>query len=205
VKRCLEIPDVTWSRTDITAYIGLGSNVGDRAGYLQAALQELDRVSDLRVVGVSPVYETAPAGVLEQPDFLNAVVEVRSHLEPRTLLREMQRIEDRLGRTRTERWGPRTIDLDLLFHGDAVLDEEDLVLPHPRLHERAFVLVPLCDLAPDLVHPLLGKAVRELCREVGSGQTHGSAPTRMAPFATYDLLGGGDQYKERSNVRTLRL
>lgn len=155
---------------EITAYIGLGSNLGDRGTYLRAALDELGQVPDIRISGVSPVYETAPVGLVEQPDFLNAVVAVRTCLAPIALLREMQRIEDRLERTRAERWGPRTIDLDLLFYGDADIEEEDLVVPHPRLHERAFVLVPMCDLAPEMVHPRLGRTMRDLCREIGRGQ-----------------------------------
>jgi len=170
VKRCIETPETISSDTDIRAYIGLGTNMGDRIGYLRAALEELGRVPDIRVLGVSPVYETAPVGLVEQPDFLNAVVAVRACLAPIALLREMQRIEDRLERTRAERWGPRTIDLDLLFYGDAVIEEEDLVVPHPRLHERAFVLVPMCDLAPNLVHPRLGRTMRDLCCENGRGQ-----------------------------------
>jgi 2-amino-4-hydroxy-6-hydroxymethyldihydropteridine diphosphokinase len=133
-----------------TAFLSLGSNQGDRASLLAQALGRLDRVPGVQVVAVSSLYATAPVGREDQPEFLNAVAEVRTSLSPRELLAACLRIEADLGRIRTERWGPRTIDLDLLFHGEARLAEDALTLPHPRMKERAFVLAPLAEIAPDL-------------------------------------------------------
>jgi 2-amino-4-hydroxy-6-hydroxymethyldihydropteridine diphosphokinase len=110
---------------------------------------------------LSPVYETDPVGP-PQPPYLNMVAELETELSPKGLLAEMLRVEKALGRERRERWGPRTLDLDLLLYGDLVLEEEGLSVPHPRLHERAFVLVPLLDLLPEGRHPLLGQSFAEL-------------------------------------------
>jgi 2-amino-4-hydroxy-6-hydroxymethyldihydropteridine diphosphokinase len=130
------------------AYLGIGSNLGDRLGHLQLAVDELAGAGSVEVVGVSPVYETDPVGGPDQPDFLNAVVAVDTTLTPRELLELAQRIEADAARVRTVRWGPRTLDVDLLLVGDEQVDEPDLVVPHPRLAERAFVVVPLADLDP---------------------------------------------------------
>jgi 2-amino-4-hydroxy-6-hydroxymethyldihydropteridine diphosphokinase len=133
------------------AFLGLGSNLGDRLGHLQLAVDALAARDDVGVVSVSGVYETAPVGGPEQDDYLNAVVAVETDLSPRDLLEVAQAIERQAGRVRTVRWGPRTLDVDVLLVGDVHVDEPDLQVPHPRLHERAFVLVPLRDVAPDLV------------------------------------------------------
>ncbi|APD08930.1 MULTISPECIES: 2-amino-4-hydroxy-6-hydroxymethyldihydropteridine diphosphokinase [Thermus] len=143
------------------AYVGLGSNLGDRAGYLLAALSRLSRLPKTRLCRLSPVYETAPVGP-PQPFYLNLVAELDTGLGPRELLQALLEVEKALGRERKERWGPRTIDLDLLLYGDLVLEEEGLQVPHPRLHERAFVLVPLVDLLPEGRHPTLGVRFAEL-------------------------------------------
>lgn len=129
-----------------TAYVGVGSNMGDRLENLRAAVRDLARSPDVRVVRSSSVYETAPVGGPEQGDFLNAVVEISTELEPHALLEALQRIESELGRVRAERFGPRTIDLDLLLYGDEEIDDPDLTVPHPRMRERAFVVVPLTEL-----------------------------------------------------------
>jgi 2-amino-4-hydroxy-6-hydroxymethyldihydropteridine diphosphokinase len=130
------------------AYLGIGSNLGERLGYLQLAVDELAAAAGIRVVGVSPVYETAPVGGPEQPDYLNAVVAIDTTLSPHELLRVAQSIEAEGERVRTVRWGPRTLDVDVLLVGDVQLDDPDLVVPHPRMAERAFVVVPLADLDP---------------------------------------------------------
>ena len=130
------------------AYLGIGSNLGERLGYLQLAVDQLAAADGITVVGVSPVYETDPVGGPDQPDYLNAVVAVDTDLDPHALLRVAQGIEADAERVRTVRWGPRTLDVDVLLVGDEHVDDPDLVVPHPRLAERAFVLVPLADLDP---------------------------------------------------------
>lgn len=135
------------------AFIGLGSNMGDRLGYLRAALHEMALRPEIRVMRVSSVYESEPVGYKEQSWFLNQVAEVETSLDPWQLLRALQGIENRLGRKRIFRWGPRVIDLDLLLYGRLVLEDEELTLPHPRMYERNFVLFPLNEIAPGLVHP----------------------------------------------------
>lgn len=133
------------------AYLGLGSNLGDRLAHLQAAVDGLAATPDVHVVAVSRVYETAPVGGPPQDDYLNAVVAVDTVLDPHELLAVAQRLEAGEQRVRAERWGPRTLDVDVLLVGDEHVAEPDLVVPHPRMSERAFVLVPLADVAPDLV------------------------------------------------------
>jgi 2-amino-4-hydroxy-6-hydroxymethyldihydropteridine diphosphokinase len=132
------------------AYLGLGSNVGDRAGALQAAVDGLAAADGVTVVAVSPVYETDPVGGPEQPEYLNAVVAVDTDRTARELLEVAKRLEHEAGRVPGERWGPRPLDVDVLLVGDDEVDEPDLVVPHPRLYERAFVMVPLADLDPML-------------------------------------------------------
>jgi len=131
------------------AYLGIGSNLGNRLEYLQLAVDTLDAADDARVVGVSPVYETAPVGGPEQPEYLNAVVALETSRSPRALLELAHEIEAQAERVRGVRWGPRTLDVDILLVGDERVDEPDLVVPHPRLAERAFVVVPLADLDPE--------------------------------------------------------
>jgi len=145
----------------VRAYVGLGSNLGDRAAYLLLGLSALSRLPKTHLLRLSPVYETDPVGP-PQPPYLNVVAELETELSPTGLLAEMLRVEKALGRERRERWGPRTLDLDLLLYGDLVLEEAGLSVPHPRLHERAFVLVPLLDLLPEGRHPLLGQSFAEL-------------------------------------------
>lgn len=128
------------------AYLGLGSNLGDRLGHLQAAVDTMLDDLGMDVVAVSPVYETAPVGGPPQPDYLNAVVAVDTTASPRELLGVARRLEAAAGRVRGERWGPRPLDVDVLLVGDVTVDEPDLVVPHPRMAERAFVLAPLSDL-----------------------------------------------------------
>lgn len=136
------------------AYLGIGTNLGDRLAFLQGAVDGLAATSGTRVVAVSPVYETDPVGGPEQPDFLNAVVVVDTALDPHELLAACQGLEQEAHRVRAERWGPRTLDVDVLLYGDERIDTADLVVPHPRAGERAFVLVPLADVAPERAEAL---------------------------------------------------
>ena len=136
-----------------TAYVGLGANLGDRDASIGDALRLLGGRVGVTVVAVSALRETDPVGRLEQPRFLNGAAELDTTLPPRELLEALLDVEHQLGRERRERWGPRTIDLDLLLYGDAELDEPGLTVPHPRMHERRFVLEPLAELEPELVIP----------------------------------------------------
>jgi len=146
------------------AYIALGSNLGDRRATLERAVREINGLESTRVVAQSTLIETDPVGPVAQGRYLNGVVHVQTKLSPRALLESLLAIESELGRDRTGdlRWGPRTADLDLLIFGDLQIDEPGLHVPHPRLAERRFVLEPLCEIAPELVVPGLGKTVREL-------------------------------------------
>jgi 2-amino-4-hydroxy-6-hydroxymethyldihydropteridine diphosphokinase len=145
------------------AYIGLGSNLGDREATLRGALARLNAAPGVRVVAVSSFRETDPVGLTEQPKFVNAVAAVETELEPRGLLETLLSIEQAMGRTREgPRFGPRTIDLDLLLYEDRIVEEPGLRVPHPRLHERTFVLEPLAELEPGLTVPGLGPLERLL-------------------------------------------
>ena len=162
-----------------TAYIGLGGNLGDRRAYLDRALAELRGRPGVEVVRVSSVCETAPVGGPPgQGPYLNAVAELRTDLQPDALLRTLLEVEHGLGRVRTEKDGPRTLDLDLLLYADVVSDDPALTLPHPRLHERLFVLRPLAEIAPGLVHPVLRRTAAELLGDLLGVRPTGPAPGR---------------------------
>jgi 2-amino-4-hydroxy-6-hydroxymethyldihydropteridine diphosphokinase len=139
-----------------TAFVGIGSNLGDREAHLSRAIELLSAEDGVEVSGVSKIRETEPVGPVEQGPFLNGAVRVETELPPRGLLDRLLGIEQRLGRVRHERFGPRTIDLDLLLYGEDVVEEPGLTLPHPRLKERRFALEPLVDLDPDLTIPGVG-------------------------------------------------
>ena len=144
-------------------FIGIGSNQGDRAALISQAVKYLGVVSGVRVARLARLLETEPVGGPPQPPYLNTVAEVETTRTPQELLDELQGIERQLGRVSSPvRWAPRPIDLDLLLYGDLVLEEPGLTIPHPRMHERKFVLEPLAQLAPELVHPALSRTVKDL-------------------------------------------
>jgi 2-amino-4-hydroxy-6-hydroxymethyldihydropteridine diphosphokinase len=167
----------------VVAYIGLGSNVGDRHSNLQRARAGIAELGE--VLAASGVYETEPWGVTgAQPRYLNQVVKLRTALAPELLLKGLLGIEARLGRARTTHAAPRTIDLDLLLYGDSTADGPGLTVPHPRMHLRGFVLVPLAEIAPGQVIPGVGRTVRDLAHEVGSqGVTKLEVPEDARPSA----------------------
>lgn len=155
-------------------FLGLGSNLGDSEENLRRALELIGRHVTLE--RVSSLYDTEPWGYHDQPRFLNCVCTGRTSLEPRPLLRALKDIETALGRVPTFRNGPRAIDLDILFYGDRVVSEPELEIPHPRLAERVFVLVPLTEIAGSLVHPVLGLAVSDLLERMTEAQADGELP-----------------------------
>jgi 2-amino-4-hydroxy-6-hydroxymethyldihydropteridine diphosphokinase len=145
------------------AYVGLGANIGEPRRQLQAAIEELNELPDSAVVLASGLYRSAPLGYVDQPDFLNAVVQIDTRLRPEALLERLQEIEQRHGRERPYPGAPRTLDLDLLLYGDQTIDTPRLKVPHPRMHERAFVLKPLAEIAPEVAIPGRGPARGLLC------------------------------------------
>lgn len=167
----------------VEVYLGLGSNLGDRAAWLRRAVEALTALGESKVERISHLYETRPWGLIHQPDFYNLALRLTTTLSAVELLRRTQAIERRLGRVRTVRWGPRTVDIDLLVYDDLTVETPELTLPHPRMLERAFVLVPLAEIAPDLV--IQGRPVREHLARLGdvSGRVRRVGPLALTPGA----------------------
>jgi len=153
----------------VIAYIGIGSNIGDAAAHCRKAIELLSEAG--RVVRVSSFYHTEPVGRHEQDDFINAVAAVETDRSPDDLLNVCHAIEDRLGRKRDVRWGPRTADLDILLYGDLVIERPELTVPHPQMALRKFVLAPLVEVAPDAMHPRLRRTASQLYRELKDPHT----------------------------------
>lgn len=149
-----------------TAFLGLGANLGNREAALLGALRTLDALPTINVIAVSSLYETAPVGVTDQPQFLNGVARIETALTPEDLLQTVLHLENKMGRVRTQRWGPRVIDIDVLAYGDWEINSPTLTVPHPRLRERAFALVPLAEIAPDWVLPGESEPVKNRAEEL---------------------------------------
>ena len=160
----------------LLAYIGIGSNLGEKVENCRRAIKAIGSDARNRLVGCSRFYRTEPMGKKDQEWFINGVAAVETTMSPRELLEFLLSIEKEMGRDRIERWGPRIIDLDILFYGDRVLNEEGLQIPHPRLHERRFVMVPLKDIAPDLVHPVLQRTVSQILGELNAADEVSPVP-----------------------------
>ena len=165
--------------------IALGGNLGDSQRILSEAIAVIDQSLDISVTARSPFYRTAPVGP-PQPDYINACVLARTSLSPMALLHQLLSIENQFGRVRQERWGARSLDLDLLFYGDRTLDILGLTIPHPRLHERSFVLVPLMDIAPNWQHPIFNQTTEQLLAQLSVAGVERltlqpSIPSQIAP------------------------
>jgi len=150
-------------------FVGMGSNLGKRRSNLSEALEQLGNLKDTEIVKCSSIIETAPEGGPKQGLFLNVVVELDTKLDPHVLVEQFLAIEEAMGRARQQRWGPRIIDLDLLLYGDAMIADDTLIVPHPLMHRRRFVLEPLCEIAPEAVHPVLGLEAKDLLAELENG------------------------------------
>ncbi len=146
--------------------MGLGSNLGDRKKYLVSAIARIDSCKEICVVSESSFYETKPIGGPSQPDYVNCVIELDTEIEPQSLLQEFKRIELELGRKSGVRWGPRIIDIYILLYGDKIISDSNLKIPHESMHERIFVLEPLCEISPDFKHPVSGKTIIDLLQEL---------------------------------------
>ncbi len=146
-------------------FIGIGSNVGDRLQNITRAIELINKNNDCKVVKTSLVYESKAFGVKNQNDFLNSVICIDTNLEPVNLLEFLKNIENKIGRTKTEKWGPREIDLDILLFGDMVFSENELTIPHKGIQERDFVMIPLTEIEPEIVHPVLKVKVKDLIQK----------------------------------------
>ncbi len=151
---------------DVHVYLGLGSNMGDRVALLQRAVHSLQEEKEIHIIELSSIYETDPIGFTEQPSFYNLVVHLVTTLSPSDLLQKILSIETKLNRVRKQRWGPRTIDIDILLYGDQRVEEENLTIPHPRLHEREVVLIPLLEIAGDFRIPHIDEKVSNLLQKL---------------------------------------
>ena len=168
VRKHLDTVEIMIERRRHKAYIGLGSNIGDKEKYLNEAINKISSEKNIKIGKQSSFITTKPWGYLDQEDFLNAVIEIETILEPEELMELLLKIEKELDRERTIKWGPRTIDLDIIMYDDLIASNEKVILPHPRMHEREFVLKSLNEIAPYLMHPVFNKRVFTLLEEIDS-------------------------------------
>ncbi|EKO1913014.1 2-amino-4-hydroxy-6-hydroxymethyldihydropteridine diphosphokinase [Clostridium botulinum] len=147
------------------AYVAFGSNIGDKKDYIKRALEKIEE-REIKIIKVSPIYETEPYGVLDQDSFINGVVKIETNLIPENLIEVLLDIEKQLNRVRERRWGPRTIDLDIIFYDDLIINKNNLIIPHKDMENREFVLKPLCDIDENFIHPVLKKSVKQLYDEL---------------------------------------
>lgn len=147
------------------SYLGLGSNIGDRISFIENALSEINKIPDTEISNESSLYETEPWGEIRQDDFLNSVIEINTKLDPERLLKELKNIENKLGRNKTAKWSEREIDIDLLFYGNEIIENEYMNVPHLQIEKRKFVLLPMAEIAGNFIHPVLKKSITELLNE----------------------------------------
>ena len=150
------------------AYLSIGSNIGDKKENLLKAIENIGKIEDTEVTKVSTILETEPFGVVDQDDFLNACLEIKTLLTPQELLKELLGIEEKMGRVRIKKWGPRIIDIDILLYDKEVIEDDNLAVPHLWMCERSFVLDPLCEIAPNIIHPLKRESIFNLKRKLDS-------------------------------------
>ncbi len=148
-----------------SAYLGLGSNKGERINYIKNAFNEIEKISGTCVIKCSSIYETQPWGILTQNDYLNSAIKIETNLSAEDLLKELKGIEIKLGRQENLKWSEREIDIDLLFYENEIISKENMKVPHPQIENRKFVLIPLNEIAPSLIHPVLKKSMSELLKE----------------------------------------
>lgn len=154
-----------------SAYIGFGSNIGDRLNYIQNAIDAISQTEGITLHQISSIYKTAPVGYDVQDDFLNGVIEIQTDLPPLILLHTLKHIETLVGRQHRSRWGPREIDLDILIYENVCIRTEKITIPHPEMHHRKFVLVPLAELAPDLLHPIAKRTITDILNNLDIDQS----------------------------------
>lgn len=154
-----------------SVYIGFGSNIGDRLSYIQNAIQHIAQTKGIIIHKISSLYKTSPVGYDAQDDFLNGVVAIQTDLPPLNLLHTLKQIETSVGRQHRSRWGPREIDLDILIYADVCQKTTEITIPHPEMHLRRFVLVPLVELAPDIVHPIFKETIQNLLNNLETDQS----------------------------------
>ena len=152
------------------SFIGTGSNVGDAADNCKKGIKAIEKIKGNEIIAISSFYKTEPVSNIEQDWFVNCVIKIKTVLTPYQLLHKLQDIEKRLGRKKGVKWGARIIDLDILLYDNLIVDEDSLKIPHPRMHERRFVLEPLSEIDENLIHPIIKKSIRILLNELGSGQ-----------------------------------